>query len=185
MIDTIRRVVTGQTPRGQNVFTHVEEVEAIEMGDTRWYGVWGWDEPPRLPYYEPAPYAPRSAFPDPMGSGLRLNVITFPPGAGVIERTGSAQTDTAASDEWRRLAEAQDYGRKTDVATGMHRTDSVDIGVVLSGEVNIAQDDDVEITLRPGDFYVQNGAWHAWRNRTTAPCTMAFIVISAARASDE
>src|SRR5438874_1212765 len=100
VIERIRRVVTGETEDGKSVFTHVEAVAPIAMGETRWYGVWGWDEPPSLPYLSTEPYSPRSAFPDPEGRGLRLNVITFPPGSGVVERTGSAHSDTATSPEW-------------------------------------------------------------------------------------
>jgi mannose-6-phosphate isomerase-like protein (cupin superfamily) len=180
VIERIRRVVTGETEDGKSVFTHVEEVTPILMGETRWYGVWGWDEPPALPYHSAEPYSPRSAFPDPEGHGLRLNVITFPPGTGVVERSGSAQTDTATSAEWKRLSEAQPYGHVVDPETGMHSTDSVDIGIVISGEVCIEQDDG-EHTLRPGDFYIQNGAAHAWRNRTDEPCTMALVLMSARR----
>lgn len=44
-------------------------------------------------------------------------------------------------------------GEATD---GMHRTDSVDVELVLSGEVDL-QLDDGTVTLRPGDWVVQNG----------------------------
>ena len=172
-------MVTGETDDGKGIFTHVEDVPPILMGETRWYGVWG-DAAPSLPHRSDAPYLPRSAFPDPDGAGLRLNVITFPSGSGVVERTGSAQSDTATSAEWKRLSEAQPYGHVVDPETGMHSTDSVDIGIVISGEVCIAQDDG-EVTLRAGDFYIQNGAPHAWRNRSDAPCTLALVLMSARR----
>jgi mannose-6-phosphate isomerase-like protein (cupin superfamily) len=180
MIEKIRRVVTGETREGKSIFTHVESVTPVLMGETRWYGVWGWDEPPTLPYCRADAYAPRSAFPDPEGAGMRLNVITFPPGAGVVERTGNAQSDTATSPEWKRLSNAQPYGHLVDTETGMHSTDSVDIGIVISGEICIAQADD-EVLLQPGDIYIQNGATHAWRNRSEEPCTMALVLLSARR----
>jgi uncharacterized cupin superfamily protein len=62
----------------------------------------------------------------------------------------------------------------------MHSTDSVDIGIVISGEICVVQDDR-EVALRPGDFYIQNGAPHAWRNRSDKPCTIAFVLMSARR----
>lgn len=183
MIDSVRRVVTGETADGKSVFTHVEEVEPIVMGETLWYGVWGWDAPPSLPYISEEPYAPRSAFPDPAGNGMRLNVITIPAGSGVTERTGSGRLATGTSAAYAELTAAQPHGRVVDEATGMHSTDSVEIGVVIDGEIAVEQDDSEEVTLRPGDFYVQNGARHAWRNRSAAPCTIAFVVTSAERRS--
>jgi mannose-6-phosphate isomerase-like protein (cupin superfamily) len=182
VIERIRRVVAAETEDGEGVFTHDEEVAPVVMGEARWYGVWGWDDPPELPYHSTEPYAPRSSFPDPEGRGLRLNVMTFPPGSGVAERSGSNQSDTARSEEWARLSSAQPYGHVVDPETGLHRTDSVDIGIVLSGEI-VCEQDDREVTLRPGDFYVQYGAPHAWRNRTDEPCTMVFILTSAPRRS--
>ena len=46
---------------------------------------------------------------------------------------------------------------------GMHRTDSTDFGVVLSGNVALELDDGVEVLLSPGDVVVQNGTRHRWR----------------------
>ena len=38
-----------------------------------------------------------------------------------------------------------------------------------------------EVTLAPGDVVVQNGTRHAWRNRSTSPATMLFVLIGARR----
>ena len=51
----------------------------------------------------------------------------------------------------------------------MHTTDTVDIDVVISGEVDLELDDGSEVHLRPGDCVIQNGTRHAWRNRTSEP----------------
>jgi len=58
----------------------------------------------------------------------------------------------------------------------MHRTQSVDYGIVLDGEVVLVLDDS-ETTLRPGDIVVQRGTNHRWENRTKATARMAFILI--------
>ena len=55
---------------------------------------------------------------------------------------------------------------------GMHKSDTVDYVVVLSGEVWLELDDGQETHLRMGDLVVQNGTRHAWRNKSTAPCTL-------------
>ncbi|MGC3980354.1 MAG: cupin domain-containing protein [Steroidobacteraceae bacterium] len=61
-------------------------------------------------------------------------------------------------------------------APGMHRTRSVDYGIVLSGEVYLVLDDS-ERLLKPGDVVIQRGTDHAWENRSNAPAVIAFILI--------
>jgi len=62
------------------------------------------------------------------------------------------------------------------VVSPMHRTQSVDYGIVLDGEVVLVLDDS-ETTLRPGDVVVQRGTAHRWENRTEWTARMAFILI--------
>jgi mannose-6-phosphate isomerase-like protein (cupin superfamily) len=178
MIDTIRRVVTGETEDGRAVFTHVEAVEPLTTGQTRWFPIWGWDDPPSFPFLSTEPYVPRSVFPDPAGRGLRLNAVEFAPGSGVIERTGTGSMDLSDAQEYMRLSAAQPSGLVMDPDTGMHATDTVDVGIVISGEICVEQDG-VEVAMGPGDVYVQNAAIHAWRNRTDEPCMVVYLLMSA------
>jgi len=60
----------------------------------------------------------------------------------------------------------------------MHRTRTVDYAVVMSGEIDMLLDDS-EIHLKAGDVLVQQGTNHAWVNRGTEPCRIAFILIDA------
>ena len=59
---------------------------------------------------------------------------------------------------------------------GMHKTPSIDYGVVLEGEVWLELDDGVQVQLTPGDTIVQVAARHAWRNKTKAPATVAVVL---------
>ncbi len=61
---------------------------------------------------------------------------------------------------------------------GMHRTPTIDFGVVLSGEIWLELEDG-EVHLRAGDCVVQRGTMHAWRNRSDSPCVMSFVLIEA------
>lgn len=61
----------------------------------------------------------------------------------------------------------------------MHRTKTVDYGIVLSGEIYLVVDKG-ETLLMPGDIVVQCGTNHAWSNRSDKPCRMAFILIDGA-----
>lgn len=60
----------------------------------------------------------------------------------------------------------------------MHRTDSVDYAVVLTGEITMLLDDS-EVQLQAGDVVVQRGTNHAWSNQGTETCQIAFILVDA------
>ena len=61
----------------------------------------------------------------------------------------------------------------------VHRTASVDYGVVLEGEITLVLDDS-EVTLYAGDIVVQRGTDHAWANRGATTAMVAFILVDGA-----
>ena len=64
------------------------------------------------------------------------------------------------------------------VAPRNHRTDSIDFGVVMSGEIDM-QLDGSEVHLKAGDVLVQRGTIHNWVNRGKEPCVIAFALVDA------
>jgi quercetin dioxygenase-like cupin family protein len=66
------------------------------------------------------------------------------------------------------------------VSPRMHRTESIDYGVVISGEIWMQLDDGEEVLLRAGDVLVQRGTIHNWINRSDEVCRIAFVLIAAA-----
>jgi naringenin degradation protein FdeH len=74
--------------------------------------------------------------------------------------------------------------RFTEMASGaeapMHRTETVDVGVVLEGETWLLLDDGSETRVGPGDAVVQRGTNHAWANRSDQPVRMVFVMIDGA-----
>jgi quercetin dioxygenase-like cupin family protein len=60
----------------------------------------------------------------------------------------------------------------------VHRTDSVDYAVVMSGEVDMELDD-TSVHLKAGDVLVQRGTIHNWVNNGSEPCRIAFVLIDA------
>jgi mannose-6-phosphate isomerase-like protein (cupin superfamily) len=64
---------------------------------------------------------------------------------------------------------------------GMHRTDTTDFGIVVSGTVMLELDDQAEVALSAGDLVVQNGTRHRWRNPGDVPARLVFVVIGAHR----
>ncbi len=60
----------------------------------------------------------------------------------------------------------------------MHRTETIDYGIVLSGEIYAVLEDS-ETLMKAGDVIIQRGTNHAWSNRSGQPCRIAFILIDA------
>lgn len=50
------------------------------------------------------------------------------------------------------------------VTSPMHRTVSLDYGIVVYGEVELILDSGETRTLKAGDVAIQRGTNHAWRN---------------------
>jgi quercetin dioxygenase-like cupin family protein len=71
--------------------------------------------------------------------------------------------------------------RFTEMAPGaespMHRTETVDVGVVLEGETWLLLDDGSQTRVGVGDAVVQRGTNHAWANRSDRPVRMLFVLI--------
>lgn len=60
----------------------------------------------------------------------------------------------------------------------MHRTDSLDYAIVLTGEIWMMLDEEQDdLLLKAGDVLIQRGNNHAWSNRGTEPCVIAFVLI--------
>ena len=60
----------------------------------------------------------------------------------------------------------------------MHRTETIDYVIVLSGEIEMEMDDST-VKLKAGDVMVQRGTNHAWVNRGTEHARLAFVLIDA------
>jgi quercetin dioxygenase-like cupin family protein len=58
----------------------------------------------------------------------------------------------------------------------MHRTESVDYGIVLAGTLTLVLDGE-ETTVGPGDLVVQRGTDHAWENRGDEVVRMLFVLL--------
>jgi quercetin dioxygenase-like cupin family protein len=59
----------------------------------------------------------------------------------------------------------------------LHRTDTIDFVVVLSGEVWLTLEDG-EVHLSPHDCVVTTGVLHGWENRDDAPCLICGVLLS-------
>jgi mannose-6-phosphate isomerase-like protein (cupin superfamily) len=104
-----------------------------------------------------------------------------PPADGTIFRMVDFPPESAARSREAILKEmgVSDQGGARHAA--MHRTRSVDYAIVLEGEIDMLLDDS-EVHLAAGDVLVQQGTNHAWVNRGTRPCRVAFVLVDAKEA---
>jgi quercetin dioxygenase-like cupin family protein len=58
----------------------------------------------------------------------------------------------------------------------MHRTQSVDYGIVIAGQVVLVLDDS-ETVLNAGDIAIQRGTNHRWENRGDMAARMVFVLV--------
>jgi quercetin dioxygenase-like cupin family protein len=63
--------------------------------------------------------------------------------------------------------------------SAMHRSQTVDYGVVLEGEMEMLMDSGESVILRPGDVCIQRGTLHQWRNNTSMWNRMLFVLMDA------
>src|SRR5215467_14024198 len=77
----------------------------------------------------------------------------------------------------RRADGVWDRGGQNAFSSPIHKSETVDYGIVLSGERVLVLDSG-EIVMKPGDVVVQLGNWHGWTN-PSAPSLMAFVMMGA------
>ena len=106
--------------------------------------------------------------PHPRGSILR--VVDFPP---TQDAALAAYPIDALAREHGGLHDAR---RRPPSHPFMHRTDSVDYAIVLSGRIEMKLDEDW-ISLAAGDVVVQRATNHAWQNRSDQWCRVAFVLL--------
>jgi quercetin dioxygenase-like cupin family protein len=66
----------------------------------------------------------------------------------------------------------------------MHRTETLDVGIVLDGETWLLLDDGSETCVGQGDVVVQRGTNHAWANRSDRPVRMVFVMVDGTLTDD-
>ena len=106
----------------------------------------------------------------PVGGGSVFRIIEYPP--------DSVRLKTLAPDRFFDAMGAKAADAATRRHPGMHKTDTVDYIVILSGRLRLVLEDG-EKMLAPGDVVIQRGTKHAWSNPDDEPCVLAAIMIDA------
>jgi mannose-6-phosphate isomerase-like protein (cupin superfamily) len=176
---SVRRVVTGHDARGRAVIVldgPARSIPVAAVPGTVFHEIWSTAGSPAPLDDGPDPALAELALEPPPG-GSRVRVVEIPPDS--VQASLSQGDVAAAFDEIGAGAAA---GARPDAPHPlMHRTETVDYGIVLEGEVWLVVDDG-EARLGPGDVVVQRATNHAWSNRTDTVARMAFVLLDARQA---
>lgn len=176
ILPDIHRVVTGHDEDGKavvslnGVLPTVVELTAIP--GTVFHEVWATESTPVVVDNGADPTIGALCLPPP-ANGTRIRFVDVPPDTEEFLNHGAANMKDA-------FAEVGDVKASTVKQDSphplMHRTESVDYGVVISGEMTLVLDDS-EVLLKEGSVVVQRGTNHAWANRSGKVCRMLFVLV--------
>lgn len=172
----IHRVVTGHDANGKAIVASdgplpmVVEIAAIP--DTVFHEVWSTTGSPAPVDNGTDPSTGPLVLPPPK-HGTRIRFVDIPPDTADYLAQGASRMKEA-------FAQIGDQKASTVKADSphplMHRTESVDYGVVIEGELTLVLEDS-EVLLKSGSVVVQRGTNHAWANRSGQPCRMLFVLV--------
>lgn len=176
-IRTFRRVVTGHDAEGNAIITSNAPPTRTQLvggpGGPTFTEVWHTLESPALIFNQAPADDEKGLVLAPPQRGTRIRVIDFPPEGEEIRKLTGAD----AAEKFRSMA---GEGASTSKAGAphplMHKTKTVDYGIVLEGQITLVLDKE-ETTISQGDIVIQNGTNHAWANRSGKLCRMAFVLI--------
>jgi quercetin dioxygenase-like cupin family protein len=170
----VRRIVTGRDSQGKSVIVHDGTPPwSKDFEHTPGFAssfVWATCSDVKADATDPTEVA-TTIVPGPGGSSFLI--VTFPP--------DSVMTDPTFNPEAAGREHAEESPGLVDCfepdAPGMHTTPTVDYGIILEGEIWLELDDGKTVHLKKHDVVVQNGTRHAWRNNSSSPAKMAFVLI--------
>jgi mannose-6-phosphate isomerase-like protein (cupin superfamily) len=172
-----RRIVTGHDADGRAVILEDAPPPRVErIGGNHgplFFEVWNTRETPAridAASGEPPEAGIQLA---PPKNGTRIRVLEVPPEDASIAQL----TPEQARAHFAEVGAADAASHKgSSTHAFMHRTETIDYGIVLEGEITLILDNS-ETLVRAGDIVIQRGTNHGWANRGSVPCRIAFILI--------
>jgi len=169
----VRRVLTGHDAAGRSTFIadgpapNVKEMSA--MPGLALTDLWETKGAPASNAGD-GDAAARPVHLEPPKNGTILRIVEFPPDSAWRNRTDG-------KDGFKSIGAGHVQDRKS-ADPMMHRTSTVDYIIVLKGEIYAILDTGEKL-LRAGDILVQRGTNHSWSVRTSEPCIVAAVLVSA------
>ena len=175
----IHRVVTGHDAEGRAIVTSdgplptVVEIQAIP--GTVFHEVWETRATPAPVDNGADPTTGPLKLPPPK-RGTRIRFVDIPPDTDEFLAKGAARMQEAFTQAGDAAVSTVRHNSPHPL---MHRTESIDYGIVIDGEMTLVLDEG-EVLLKPGSVVVQRGTNHAWANRSGRPCRMLFVLVDGA-----
>ncbi len=104
----------------------------------------------------------------PVPNGTIFQIVDFPPFQGETLEAGYVQSMVALGTTAKPLSSHP----------MVHRTNTLDVAIVISGEVDMIVGESVT-RCRAGDVIVQQATVHGWVNNSDAMCRIAFMMMDA------
>ena len=173
----ITRIITGHTDDGRSILTEVgplpKVVEISAIPGTIFHEVWSTTASPAPVSNGPDPTLGPLVLPPPAG-GTRIRFVDIPSDTVEFLQTGAKRMGEAFEEIGDKAASTV---KENSPHPLMHRTESVDYGIVIEGEMTLVLDDG-EVLLKPGSVVIQRGTNHAWANRSGKTCRMLFVLVA-------
>ncbi len=173
-----RRIVTGHDAQGRSVILEdAPPPRVARIGGERgplFYEIWNTRETPaRIDRASGEPPEDGIILAPPK-NGTRIRVLEVPP----EDPSFATITPEQARAHFAEVgaADAASHTGSGSRHPFMHRTETIDYGIVLEGEITLILDEG-ETVCRAGDIVIQRGTNHGWANRSGKPCRIAFILI--------
>ncbi|AEF55428.1 cupin domain-containing protein [Marinomonas posidonica] len=178
-LPTTHRVITGHDEEGNAIIVENGPIPTTMDFDaipgTKFHEIWNTTETPSLINLDDQDPTLGPVVLSPPKNGTRIRFVDIPPDTeefltqgkdkmeGVFSSIGSSEFSTVKENSPHPL---------------MHRTESVDYGIVIEGELTLIVDDG-ETQLKPGSVVIQRGTNHAWANKSNKMCRIVFILVDA------
>jgi mannose-6-phosphate isomerase-like protein (cupin superfamily) len=174
----VRRIVTGHDAAGKAIIQQDGAVPRVQrIGGQHgplFFEVWNTQGTPAAIDRASGEPPETGILLAPPKGGTRIRVLDIPPEDATISAISPEQA--AAHFAEVGAPEASSHSGATTRHAFMHRTETIDYGIVLEGELTLIVDEG-ETVVRAGDIVIQRGTNHGWANRSGRHCRIAFILI--------
>ena len=168
----VRRVVTGHDNNGRSIILQDQATPHVKTSPHRpgvvINNLWMTDQMPVSAEPEDAAHVGMTLAPG--ANGINFRIVEFSPEADYLDQISAdaaakAFGEMGAADA---LVSGSADGSKPAQNPFMHKTETVDFAIVVSGEIFLVLDED-ETLMHAGDVCVQRATNHVWSNRSNQP----------------
>ena len=172
--DSLRRIITENRNGRSAVLIDGAAAKSLALGGAGLAEIWSAALGPSLLDGEDA-LAREDLRLEPAPGTVKVRWFTTPP-----EEAGKTREELDAAAAMAFGACGASHARiDTTRHPMMHRTDSLDVIILVRGEVDLLLDDGEARAMKPGDVVIQRATNHAWVNRGAETALLVAVLIDA------